>query len=105
MGAQITVIAEKPLTTCVYRKFHLDPLGDHLNTCTAHSGAKKAHDWIVDQIADRADYDNNPPNTVSFMPAIGSTTGRLHTEFVRLLFLQAHRETDRFFAVSGVHLV
>jgi hypothetical protein len=27
---------------------------------------------------------------------------RLHSEFVRLLFLQAHRETDRFFAASGV---
>ena len=34
------------------RKFQLDPLGDHLNTCTAHSGAKKAHDWMVDQVAD-----------------------------------------------------
>ncbi len=39
----------------------------------------------------RADYNNNPPNTVSFMPAIASTSGRLHSEFVRLLFLQAHR--------------
>jgi hypothetical protein len=38
------------------------------------------------------------------MPAIASTSGRLHSEFVRLLFLQAHRETDRFFAVSGVQL-
>jgi hypothetical protein len=36
------------------------------------------------------------------MPAIASTSGRLHSEFVRLLFLQAHRETDRFFAGSGV---
>ena len=36
------------------------------------------------------------------MPAIASTGGRLHSEFVRLLFLQAHRETDRFFAASGV---
>ena len=44
----------------------------------------------------------NPPNTVSFMPAIASTSGRLHSEFVRLLFLQTHRETDRFFAASGV---
>jgi hypothetical protein len=52
MGAQIPVIAEKPLATCGCRKFQLDPLGDHLNTCTAHSGAKKAHDWTVDQIAD-----------------------------------------------------
>ena len=36
------------------------------------------------------------------MPAIASTSGRLHSEFIRLLFLQAHRETDRFFAASGV---
>jgi hypothetical protein len=39
---------------------------------------------------------------VSFIPVIASTSGRLHSEFVRLLFLQAHRETDRFFEVSGV---
>jgi len=187
MGAQIPAIAEKPLATCGCKKFHLDPLGDHLNTCTAHSGAKKAHDWMVDQVADlfrtthksktqqvvksrgqhcgdiqlegylaneagpvplvldlriahdrmgssadpslnghlkhpnnldqllndatadkirkyRADYNNRPPSAVSFMPAIASTSGRLHSEFVRILFLQAHRETDRFFAASGVQL-
>ncbi len=185
MDAQIPAIAEKPLATCGCRKFQLDPLGDHLNTCTAHSGAKKAHDWMVDQLADlfhtthkvktqqvvksrgqycgdielsgylaneagpvllvldlriahdrvgsstdptlnghlrypnnldqslneaaadkirkyRADYNNRPPSAVSFMSAIASTSGRLHSEFVRLVFLQAHRETDRFFAVSGV---
>ena len=50
----------------------------------------------------RADYNNRPPSAVSFMTAIASTSGRLHSEFVRLLFLQAHRETDRFFAASGV---
>jgi hypothetical protein len=38
------------------------------------------------------------------MPAIASTSGRLHNEFVRLFFLHAHRETDRFFAASGVEL-
>ena len=48
----IPVIAEKPLAACGCRKFQIDPLGDHLSTCTAHSGAKKAHDWAVDQIAD-----------------------------------------------------
>jgi hypothetical protein len=188
MGAQIPVIAEKPLATCGCRKLQLDPLGDHLNTFTAHSGAKKAHDWMVDHISDlfrtthkvktqqvvksrgqhcgdieleeylanesgpvplvldlriahdrvgsstdptlnghlrypnnldqslndaaadkvrkyRADYNNNPPNTVSFIPAIARTSGRLHSEFVRLLFLQVHRETDRFFAASGVQFV
>ena len=36
------------------------------------------------------------------MPAIASTSGRLHSEFIRLLFLQTHREADRFFATSGV---
>ena len=52
----------------------------------------------------RADHNNNPPNNVSFMPPIPSASGRLHSEFVRLLFLQAHRETDRFFAASGVRI-
>jgi hypothetical protein len=52
----------------------------------------------------RADYNNRPPTAVSFMTDIASTSGRLHSEFVRLLFLQAHRETDRFFPSSGVHL-
>ena len=158
-----------------------------MSTCTAYSGAKKAHDWAVQQLADlfrtthkvktervvrsrgqrcgdveltgylaneagpvplvldlriahdrwgsssdpsinghlhypndidrslneaaadkirkyRADYNNNPPSSVAFMPIIASTSGRLHSEFVCLLFLQAHRETDRFFPPSGVHL-
>ncbi len=52
MEAQIPAIAEKLLATWGCRKFQLDPLGDHLNTCTTHSGAKKAHDWMVDQVAD-----------------------------------------------------
>ena len=38
------------------------------------------------------------------MPDIASTSGRVHSKFVHLLFLQAHRETDRFFATSGVQL-
>jgi hypothetical protein len=34
----------------------------------------------------RGDYNNNPPNTISFIPDIASTSGRLHSEFVHLLF-------------------
>jgi hypothetical protein len=49
-----------------------------------------------------ADYKYKTPNAISFMTAIASTSGRLHSEFIRILFLQAHRETDRFFAVSGI---
>ena len=42
--------------------------------------------------------------TISFIPVIPSTSGSLHNEFVSLLFLQTHRETDRIFEPSGVHL-
>ena len=43
----------------------------------------------VDKIrAYRADYNNRPSNAISFMPAIASTSGRLHSEFVCLLFLK-----------------
>jgi hypothetical protein len=54
----------------------------------------------------RANYNNNPPNSVSCqsMTTIASRSWRLHSELVCLLFLQDHRETDRFFASSGVHL-
>ena len=50
----------------------------------------------------RVDYNNNPPVAVAFMPVITSTSGRLHSEFIRLLFLETHRETDCFFSTSGV---
>jgi hypothetical protein len=36
------------------------------------------------------------------MPTIAGTSGRLHSEFIRILFLQTHREIDRFFGASGV---
>jgi hypothetical protein len=38
------------------------------------------------------------------MTDIPSTSGRIHSEFVCLLFLQNHRETERVFVGSGVHL-
>jgi hypothetical protein len=50
----------------------------------------------------RAEYNFNPTRGVGFMSAIPSTSDRFHSEFIRILFLQAHRETDRFFAASGV---
>ena len=42
------------------------------------------------------DYNNRPSNAISFMSVIVSTSGCLHGEFLRLLYLQSHRETDRF---------
>ncbi len=49
---KIPLVVEMSLSACGCRKFQIDPLGDHLCTCTTHSGAKKDHDWSVDQIAD-----------------------------------------------------
>ena len=51
----------------------------------------------------RADYNNRPSHVITFIHAIPSTSARLHSEFV-LLFLQVHRETDRFRAASGVQI-
>ncbi len=70
---------------------------------TFFSVSQLLNDVTADKVRKyRADYNKRPPSVVSFMSAIASTSGRLHSEFVRLLFLQAHRETDRFFAASGV---
>jgi hypothetical protein len=61
------------------------------------------NDEDVDKVhKNRADYNRRPPSVVSFITDIPSTSDRLHSEFVRLLFLQDHRETDRFFVDSGV---
>jgi hypothetical protein len=66
---------------------------------------KSLNQAAADQIRKyRADYNHSPPTTVAFIPTIASTSWRLHSEFIRLLFLQTRRETDRFFATSGVQL-
>ena len=53
----------------------------------------------------RVDYNNRPSHVIFFMPVVASTSGHLHCELVSFLFLQVHRETDRFLTVSGVQLV
>jgi hypothetical protein len=40
--------------------------------------------------------------SISFLPAIMSTSNRMHGEFLRLLFLQAHRETEAHITASGL---
>ena len=41
---------------------------------------------------------------ISFLPAIMSTSSRMNGEFLRLLFLQAHRETTAPFIATGLPL-
>ncbi len=40
------------------------------------------------------DYNINPPNSISFMSGIPSTSDSLHSEFVHLLFLNLPNLTD-----------
>ena len=59
-----------------------------------HVAARKKINAYRDQ------YANN--RNITFMPAITSTSSRMHGEFLRLLFLQAHRETTSHFTVIGM---
>ena len=49
----------------------------------------------------RQQYADN--QNISFLPALVSTSTRMHGEFFRLLFLQAHRETEAHFTATGSH--
>src|SRR6056300_162548 len=51
-------------------------------------------------IKHQAAYSNN--NSTSFMPGVASTSGRLHCELLRLLLIQAHRETEKYCRLFGV---
>jgi len=183
--AALPSLHNSPLAKCGCKKFCVDFHGDHTSTCTAHSGATKAHDWMVsvlgplfrtaghvvrtqhgvtasasqrrgdveirnylrDQAGSRSlvfdliiahdrfgssshvqqngclshpqdldtslhiasqrkivayqqQYDDN--QNISFLPTIVSTSTRMHGEFLRLLFLQAHRETEAHFTAAGM---
>jgi hypothetical protein len=170
---------------CGCKKHGMDLFGDHTSTCSAHSGATKAHDWAVgvlgplfrtaghtvrsqhqvtasagqrrsdveiksylqdaaghrslvfdlsithDRIGSsghvqqngllshaqdldvplrlaaqrkvnsyRQQYTDN--QNISFLPANVTNSSRMHGEFLRLLFLQAHRETTAHFIATGL---
>ena len=53
LGLEVPVLASLPRRNqrapalCGCKKHGMDLFGDHTSTCTAHSGATKAHDWAV----------------------------------------------------------
>ena len=52
------------------------------------------NETAADKVRDyRADYNNCPSNSISFVPAVASTSCRLQCELFWLLFLIAHRQT------------
>ncbi len=81
-----------------------DPsLNGHLNY--PNDIDRSLNEPVTDKIRKyRSDYNNNPPNTISFIPAIVSTSGRLHSDFVFLVFLQAHRKLTSFFELQEFNL-
>jgi hypothetical protein len=48
----------------------------------------------------RQQYADN--HNISFLPDIMSTSTRVHGEFLSLMFLQAHRETEAHFTATGM---
>ncbi len=50
----------------------------------------------------RQHYSDN--QNISFLPDIMTTSSRMHCEFLRLLFLQAHSETTAHFIATGLSL-
>ncbi len=44
---------------------------------------RSLNETVTDKVRKyRVDYNNNPPNVISFMTTIASTSGRLHSDFV-----------------------
>ena len=46
-------------------------------------------------------YATTPGTTYAFLPCVISTSGRIHGEFLRLLYILAHRQTERWFDHIG----
>ena len=68
---------------------HPQDIDSHL-----HVAAQRKVNSYTQQYADN--------QNTSFLPAIVSTSTRMHGEFLRLLFLQAHRETEAHFNATGM---
>ena len=79
----------------------------HLNGRLCYTDPRKVDQVLEDGAREkireyRADYANN--RGISFLPMVASTSGRVHSELARLLFLQAHRETTKYFEAHGRQL-
>jgi len=73
------------------------------NGCLSHPQDLDAPLRIAAQrkiVAYQQQYDDN--QNISFLPTIVSTSTRMHGEFLRLLFLQAHLETEAHFTAAGM---
>jgi hypothetical protein len=90
----------KPYTFNIYT-FFFHCTHDSLTIQTDRSLTRLTSDKIRKY---RTDCNNNPPTSISFMSDIPSTSRRLYSDFMCLLFLQDHRETDHIFLQGTPHL-
>ena len=73
----------------------------HRNRALLHPGNpdKDLDEKAASKIAKYRELYRDHRRQLDFLPAIASTSGRIHSELLRLLFLHAHRETTRFFEI------
>ena len=97
-----------PSHQCACNVFTYDPFGDHLQTCQTKSDQltnTRRSDGAPDPDVSLKEvvrikirhYRNlylNHPDPITFIPLAVDTTGRMYDEFIRLLFLHAHREAS-----------
>jgi hypothetical protein len=83
---------------------------DHLCTCTTHSGAKKSHDWVVDQIDDllrkthKVKTQHVTKNRGRHCGDVEVTTYLVNTTDPVPLVLDLHITHDRFGSISDPSL-
>ena len=78
------------------RSFHLKGTLSHPNA--PDGPLALAFHWKITKY--RNSWTNN--HSISFSPALTSSHARMHGEFLRRLFLQAHRETQEYFRFMGM---
>ena len=92
-----TLIIDYTMTHIRYGRSHLHPV-DQLTNTRRSDGAPDP-DAALKEVAriKIRHYRNlylNRPDPITFIPLAVDTTGRLYDEFIRLLFLHAHREAS-----------
>ena len=73
--------------------------------CVSLNGQLRDHDpnWLLENEARkkveryRDGYANRHGTTFAFLPCAMNSSGRIHGEFLRLLYILAHRRTTRYF--------
>ena len=94
-----TLIMDFTMTHVRFGRSHLHPIGQLTHTRRSNGapdpdGALKKAARI--KIRHYRNVYLNRPDSIAFLPLAVDTSGRLYDDFIRLLFLHAHREASAF---------